>query len=69
MPNYKLDQYNDPDRWLLAEEVAAELRISKNTLRKMWKSGDFPAPTRFNKRVHRWRRSAIEEYLRNRQEA
>jgi excisionase family DNA binding protein len=53
--------------WLTTREVAQLLGIGPGTLRRWVRQGTFPRPARWNQRVHRWRRSIVEEWLYQRQ--
>lgn len=48
---------------LTAAQVAALLKISTRTLWKWVACGAWPQPVRFNRKVVRWKRDAVEEAM------
>jgi excisionase family DNA binding protein len=52
-----------PRRLLTAEDVADMLAISKRTVWRMTASGELPQPVRYNRKLVRWTRCAIDAYL------
>lgn len=52
------------DALMTGEEVAGLLRIDRRSLRRMIREGEIPKPITIGDRCLRWRRSAIEEWLR-----
>ena len=51
------------DQLVTAHELAEQMNVSTQTIRRWWKSGHMPAPRRFGRRVIRWRRSEIEQWI------
>ena len=45
------------------DAVAALFRVSKQTLRRWWQAGLFPAPLRCGRRSIRWRLSDIQTFI------
>ena len=56
------------DTLMTAEEVAALLRVDRRTLRRMELAGDIPSAIEINERTKRWRRTAIEKWLRSKEQ-
>ncbi|MBE1282142.1 MAG: helix-turn-helix domain-containing protein [Rhodobacteraceae bacterium] len=52
---------NPPDM-MTPDEVAAQLRVSRRTLDRYVKAGDFPAPRRWGRTV-RWPKSVVDQHL------
>ncbi len=52
---------------LTKAEVATLLRVDARTLRRMVHAGEVPSPICVGERTHRWRREAIERFLRARE--
>ena len=56
------------ESWFLrAREITHLIQISRATLDRLVRDGDFPPPIKVG-RVNRWRRTAIEEWAREREE-
>lgn len=51
------------DPLISAPELAEQMNVSTQTIRRWWKAGQMPAPRRFGRRVIRWRRSDIDEWI------
>jgi len=49
---------------LRAEDVAAMLSVSLRTLWRMVRDGNAPQPVRFNRKLVRWRRQDVMDYVR-----
>lgn len=49
------------------KQLCAELGISRTTLWRLVKSGDFPAPIQIGKNSIAWRRQVISDYLDSKQ--
>lgn len=47
---------------LKIDEVAALFRISKGHARRLVRSGDLPAPSKYG-RLHRWPREVVEAWM------
>ena len=58
-------------RWelLTIEEVCAMTRMSRSTVYKKVKSGEFPKPIRLGRRMVRWRRWEVVKWISSRPEA
>jgi len=54
------------ERLLSAREVCEMLQISKSTLRRLLAMGEFIEPYRISSKVHRWRGSDVERWMRER---
>lgn len=50
--------------FLTSTEVQVFLGLSAPTVRKMWRNGDFPQPLTLGYKKLRFRRSEVEEWLR-----
>lgn len=48
-----------------SQQVARRLSISVRTLWRMVKEGKFPKPIRWNRKLVRWKKTAVDEVLRN----
>lgn len=53
---------------VIAEQVAKAVGVSIVTLQRWVKSGDFPPPIRFGRRIVRWRADAIDAWLQRQNE-
>lgn len=51
------------DRALTRGEVCSKTGLSKSTVYRLIKQGDFPAPRMFGNRSPRWLESAIDEWM------
>jgi excisionase family DNA binding protein len=51
---------------LTPQQVASRLSVSVRTLGRMVKDGKFPEPIRWNRQFVRWKRTAVDEAIRNR---
>lgn len=56
-------------RLLTYDDVAELLRLSKSSLRRLVRAGDFPEPLRVTPRRVAWTEDAVEEWLERRLEA
>ena len=45
------------------DDVASLCDVSTQTLRRWWRQGLMPAPRRFGRRLVRWRREVIEQWI------
>ena len=54
---------------LTIEEVCAVTKMSRSTVYKKVKSGEFPKPIRLGRRMVRWRRWEVETWISSRPEA
>lgn len=61
-----VDEVVDALQLLTVTDVSKLLRISKPTLWRLRRSGDFPEPTPVTERVFGWRRWEIDEWLASR---
>jgi len=57
------DEVIDAMQLLTVTDVCNLLRISKPTLWRLRRSGDFPDPTTVTERIFGWRRCEIDEWL------
>lgn len=46
-----------------SEQVAGRLCISVRTLWRMVKAGTFPGPVRWNRKLVRWKKTAVDEAI------
>lgn len=49
--------------FLSTGEVADLLRVNRSCLRGLWRTGKFPPPMMFNKRLYRWSKADVAKYL------
>jgi prophage regulatory protein len=61
-----LDEALDALQLLTVTDVCKLLRISKPTLWRLRRSGDFPEPTTVTERIFGWRRSQLDAWLKSR---
>jgi predicted DNA-binding transcriptional regulator AlpA len=47
------------------DAVAAILHVTPQTLRRWWRAGLMPAPSRYGRRAIRWRASEIQTWIQN----
>lgn len=66
-PRRTFDEVIDALQLLTVTDVCKLLRISKPTLWRLRRSGDFPDPTTVTERIFGWRRGEIDEWLASRQ--
>jgi excisionase family DNA binding protein len=52
-----------PEALLTSREVARLLAVSVRTLFRMVRAGRFPEPVRYNRRLVRWKRDEVLQYL------
>jgi len=57
------------DPMISLEDVSAMLAVSKRTISRLIKEGDFPEPYRISAAVLRWKKSVVLEWLKTRQQA
>ncbi len=48
---------------LTQDEVVGALGVSEQTVRRWWRAGHMPKPLRFGRRLLRWRKCDIDEFL------
>ena len=60
---------NQKQEVLRHKDVTEAIGLSKSTIWRMRKAGEFPQPIVLSKRAVGWRREDIEEWLENRKEA
>jgi predicted DNA-binding transcriptional regulator AlpA len=65
-PRRSIDEALDSLQLLTVTDVCQLLRISKPTLWRIRRSGDFPDPTTVTERIFGWRRSEIDGWLASR---
>jgi predicted DNA-binding transcriptional regulator AlpA len=65
-PRRSIDEALDSLQLLTVTDVCKLLRISKPTLWRIRRSGDFPDPTTVTERIFGWRRSEIDGWLASR---
>lgn len=53
---------------LTIDEVAAQWRTTRSSVRRMWYAGLCPKPIRIGRRGIRWRKADVEEFLASRQQ-
>ena len=51
------------DRFLTRQEVQALTKLSRSTIYRLMRAGEFPEPIRIARRSVRWHVSEIENYL------
>lgn len=54
--------------WMDIVQLAQHLNCSASSIRRWTRLGQFPKPTRFGRRVLRWERTAIQQWLENQNE-
>jgi predicted DNA-binding transcriptional regulator AlpA len=62
-----LDETIDARQLLTVTDVCKLLRISKPTLWRIRRAGNFPDPTTVTERIFGWRRSEVDAWLASRQ--
>jgi excisionase family DNA binding protein len=61
---FKMVEEDTPDKDLLtSQQVAARLSVAVRTLWRMLARGQLPQPIRYNRRLVRWKASALQEYV------
>jgi predicted DNA-binding transcriptional regulator AlpA len=56
-----------PDRLLRISEVSAIMHLCSRTIYRLVQRGLFPQPIYYSKRIMRWKKSTIEEHLRQKE--
>ena len=67
--NRKEDAISDRDRLLTRAEVESRVGLTKTSIYRMMRAGQFPEPLRISTRAVRWSASEIEAWLADRPRA